>query len=613
MSASATNGTVRRVSGGRVSAQTKWIVAMWVALVGGYAVVGLVMPAGHALTAYGDLMQCMVPLVANAGLLLNTGSADWRKNTFWMLLAIGCTLWMVSQLLWTHYELVLKAPVPNPFVGDVIVFLHIVPMIAALALQPHRKQSDRNLKFGFLDFTLLLLWWVYLYFYVVIPWQYVAPNEAQYTFSYIELYALENLMLLAGLGWMALKTRGAWRTIYVHLFGAAFLYAFSSQVINVAIAKDVYYTGSLWDVPLMASFVWFGTAGMMAWRSAPEGEAVAPGERWKQAWPTWMAMAAVLSIPAMGAWSMYLSDAPPKVKEFRVVATLAGIVPLAFLVFLRQHLLDRDRLKLLAASQSSIDSLKRLQTQLVQSEKLASLGQLAAGAAHEINNPLTAILGYSEVLIEDSMIGPQQRGVAERLREQARRTKMLVTNLLSFARQMPAEKTLLDITAVLGSAVQLRQLDLKGKSIRMQVQNEGLLPAVRGDANQLLQVFFNIVSNAVDAMEDAGGGVLTLKTFRDGGNVVIEFTDTGAGIKEPSLVFDPFYTTKPVGRGTGLGLSICYGIVQEHGGQITCCNRPEGGATFRVELPAVMAVFPKIGVKRSGVVEAVVSGVSSEE
>jgi two-component system NtrC family sensor kinase len=185
----------------------------------------------------------------------------------------------------------------------------------------------------------------------------------------------------------------------------------------------------------------------------------------------------------------------------------------------------------------------------------------------------------------------------EKLRDQARRTKTLVTNLLSFSRQMPAEKTLLDIGAVLNSAVQLRQLDLKGKTIRIQLQADGLLPAVRGDSNQLLQVFFNIVSNAVDAMEDVGGGMLTVRAFRAGAKVAVEFGDTGPGIKDTSLVFDPFYTTKPVGKGTGLGLSICYGIVQEHNGQITCWNRPEGGATFRVELPAVMASFPRAGLK----------------
>jgi two-component system, NtrC family, sensor kinase len=115
---------------------------------------------------------------------------------------------------------------------------------------------------------------------------------------------------------------------------------------------------------------------------------------------------------------------------------------------------------------------------------------------------------------------------------------------------------------------------------------------VRGDGNQLLQVFFNIINNGIDAMEAIEGGVLTIKTQRDRGNVVILFSDTGPGIKDPQRVFDPFYTTKPVGKGTGLGLSICFGILQEHAGKILCYNSQQGGAVFRVELPAVLAAFP---------------------
>jgi two-component system NtrC family sensor kinase len=118
---------------------------------------------------------------------------------------------------------------------------------------------------------------------------------------------------------------------------------------------------------------------------------------------------------------------------------------------------------------------------------------------------------------------------------------------------------------------------------------------VRGDNNQLMQVFFNIISNALDAMaEHSGGGTLTIRTQRDRGNVAVLFTDTGPGIKEPHRVFDPFYTTKAVGKGTGLGLSICYGIVQEHGGKITCYNTQSGGAVFRVDLPVVLAALPTL-------------------
>ncbi|MGB8456532.1 MAG: ATP-binding protein, partial [Candidatus Acidiferrum sp.] len=271
---------------------------------------------------------------------------------------------------------------------------------------------------------------------------------------------------------------------------------------------------------------------------------------------------------------------------------LIASIPLALLVFLRTYLADADRTRLLSQSERSIANLQRLQAQIVQSEKLVSLGQLAAGAAHEINNPLTAILGYSDLLADDPALSEKARSTASKIRDQARRTKTLVGNLLSFARQVPAERTLLDINTVVTNAVQLRALDMRSGTVRLELQLESVLPGVRGDGNQLMQVFFNMISNAVDAMESAQGGVLTIKTMRDRAYVVVLFSDTGPGLKDPSRVFDPFYTTKPVGKGTGLGLSICFGIVQEHSGRILCYNRQEGGAVFRVELPAVLAVFP---------------------
>src|SRR5215467_388341 len=202
------------------------------------------------------------------------------------------------------------------------------------------------------------------------------------------------------------------------------------------------------------------------------------------------------------------------------------------------------------------------------------------------------LLGFSDLLADDEALPDKARSTASKIREQARRTKTLVGNLLSFARQVPPERTLLDINTVMNNAVQLRTLDLRSSTTRIETLLESVLPGVRGDGNQLMQVFFNLISNAVDAMESHKGGLLTIKTIRDRGNVVILFSDTGPGIKEPQRVFDPFYTTKPVGKGTGLGLSICFGIIQEHNGRILCYNRQEGGAVFRVELPAVLAAFP---------------------
>ncbi len=554
----------------------------------------------ESLETFGNLVQCVVPLVANAGLLLNAGTPHWRRNLFWMLIAMSCTLWMIGQFQWTYYEVYLHKPLPELYGGDILFFLRGIPMMAALALRPHRKRDEIQWRFGYLDFVLLFIWWTYIYAFAVLPWMYATPMVAQYNYNYNLLANIQNMIIVGGWAALWLRSGGAWRVVYANLFGGAALYLLSSLAINVAIANGSYYTGSLYDLPLISNFLWFGLAGVIAHQNQEKLDA--PSENAYEAegngtpqvgvWPGRLAMAAVISLPVFAIYTLRFSHDDAQVRDFRLMTTLVASVPLALLIFLRTHLADRDRSRLLAQSEQSIENLKRLQTQLVQSEKLVSLGQLAAGAAHEINNPLAAILGFSDLLADDPTVPEKARATAAKIRDQARRTKTLVGNLLSFARQVPAERTLLDINTVVNNAVQLRALDLRSGTTRIELQLESVLPGVRGDGNQLMQVFFNIISNALDAMEAAQGGVLTIKTIRDRANVVVLFSDTGPGIKAPHRVFDPFYTTKPVGKGTGLGLSICFGIIQEHGGRILCYNRQEGGAVFRVELPAVLAALP---------------------
>ncbi len=577
-----------------------WLVGSWAVFLGFYAGVSFYLKQGSSLTAFGDIVQCFVPLIANAGLLINAGTPHWRRNIFWMLLALSCTMWMVGQFEWTYYEIYLHRGVPDPFAGDIIFFLRGIPLIAALALRPHRKNEELRLGLGYLDFALLLTWWTFVYVFFVLPWMYVTKADEIYNYAYNLLNTVQQLVVVVGFGGFWLRTKNAWRAVYAYLFAASAFYMLTSLTTNVAIARNDYFTGSPYDLPLLTVFFLYGLAGFVAFQKRKEldlpSESGQPGETERgassQAWSTRFAMAAVLSLPLFALYAMYLERSSAPIRDFRLTVTLVASVPLVLLVFLRTHLADRDRAILLAKSESSIENLQRLQAQMVQSEKLISLGQLAAGAAHEINNPLTAILGYSDLLADDPALPDRARGTAGKIREQARRTRSLVQNLLSFARQVPPERTLLDINSIITNAVQLRALDLHTGGSHIETQLESVLPGVRGDQNQLMQVIFNVVNNGLDAMAESGGGVLTIRTLRDRGNVVILFSDTGPGIKDPHRVFDPFYTTKPVGKGTGLGLSICYGIVQEHGGKILCYNGQLGGAVFRVELPAVLAALP---------------------
>ncbi|GAC1627763.1 MAG: hypothetical protein PVS2B2_15030 [Candidatus Acidiferrum sp.] len=577
-----------------------WYIGGSLAVLGLYAGVSLYLHSGPGLTAFGDIVQCLLPLVANAGLLMNAGTPHWRRNIFWMLLALSCMLWLIAQLQWTYYEVYLHAAVPGLNTWDMLIFFRGIPIIAALALRPHVKYGEDRTRLGYLDFALLLTWWAFLYVYVVSPWMYAIPSLPDYNHNFNVLANLQHMMIICGLGVLWLKSSGKWRLIYAHLFGATTAYMMASLTVNVANDQNKYFTGSLYDLPVIASFLWFGLAGVTAFHyqdqldepadlsGAPDSE-TAVGD---SLWATRVAMVAVLSLPLFAIYTLRFAQESSQIRDFRLMTTLIAALPMVLLFFLRTHLAETDRAHLLTKSESSLDNLQRLQAQMVQTEKLVSLGQLAAGAAHEINNPLTAILGFSDLLADDPSLPEKAQVTASKIRDQARRTKTLVQNLLSFARQVPAERSLLDINTVVNNAMQLRALDLRSTTSRIEMQLESVLPGVRGDGNQLMQVFFNIISNALDAMGSMEGGVLTVKTLRDRSSVVALFSDNGPGIKDPHRVFDPFYTTKPVGKGTGLGLSICFGIVQEHGGKILCYNGQRGGAVFRVELPAVLAAFP---------------------
>ena len=235
-----------------------------------------------------------------------------------------------------------------------------------------------------------------------------------------------------------------------------------------------------------------------------------------------------------------------------------------------------------------------LETQLVQSEKLAAVGQLVSGVAHELNNPLTSIAGLSEFLLEQKELGKKDRGHLQVIQEQAERAGRIVRNLLTFARKGAAERVPVDLNDVIRRTLALTSYDLKLQDIAVERELSGALPDVFGDRHGLQQVVLNLVTNAAHAVAEnprERPREITVSTWFDG-QVHLRVADTGPGIPDDiaQSVFTPFFTTKEPGKGTGLGLSITYSIVESHGGQITLEPRgPRGGAAFRVDLPPAPA------------------------
>jgi two-component system NtrC family sensor kinase len=233
---------------------------------------------------------------------------------------------------------------------------------------------------------------------------------------------------------------------------------------------------------------------------------------------------------------------------------------------------------------------KRLREQLVQSEKMAAVGQLVSGVAHELNNPLAGVMGYSQLLLMNNNLDAKTQSYLNKISKESDRAKNIVNNLLTFARKHKPEKKYLDINTILDQTIELRAYDLKVSNIQVSKTFDLQLPKTMADFNQLQQVFLNIMNNAHQAIQESKGkGEIRIRTEKAGEMIRIILEDNGPGIPEENLnkIFEPFFTTKDVGRGTGLGLSISYGIVQQHGGKIYARSILGQGATFVIELPVL--------------------------
>ncbi len=559
----------------------------WFVLAGGialaFALVSLALPHGPLLTAISDVGYFLLSLTVSVSMLVNARQERGANRRFWALMAAGSLLWACNQFGWVYFEVLLHTSAPDPSFVDVILFLHLVPMIAAVGLRPHVSEGEQKFSVGALDFMLLLVWWVFLYAFIVFPSQYISLNVAEYDRTWGALYDIEGCVLLFVLGFAARSATAGWRRVYLNLMVAGGVYALASQAVNLAVAHGRYYSGSLYDVPLLGAMGWIAATALTArqWHCA-----AAPAKR-DDAWgkrTLRLAMLAILTLPGMGLWAYCWDRSPASARTFRLFTVLVAMLVMGVFVFIRQYLQDQALIRLLHHSRSSFENEQRLQTHLVQREKLASLGQLIAGAAQEIDQPLTAIMNDSEKLWSSERLSADQDALVRKIVNHSQRTRELVANLLSFAQQRSGEKMMVDLRMLLQRSVQMREFK-HDQRMRVEVAIDPHLPRILGDGHQLFLAFVQIVENALDALEDVGGGTLRVTGECRDGEVVIQFSDSGPGIRELHRVFDPFYTTKPIGKGTGLGLSAVYGVVQDHKGQITCQNKPEGGALFVLRLP----------------------------
>lgn len=556
-----------------------WLIAT-LAITAAFVFVAATWPRSFALTAFSDVIQCLLLLSGALAFVPLASKSEGRIRLFWSLISLGVVLWLSYQLFWTFYEVVLRRDVPDLCAWDIILFLHFVPLMAAIALRPHVPRDEYAARVGQLDFALLLVWWCYLYVQIVMPWQYVVPDVVAYNRDLNEVYNAEKLAFLAALLFLWITGKGQWKRLYGALFGMSFCYSASSTIANWAIAQKGYYSGSLYDIPLvaaMASLTWIGLT-----TKAEKTEATTPEA--STSYGVWIArcsMIAVFSLPLFAAWALADAQVPAQIRIFRLTLTLLAAFCMGVMVFVRQHMLDRELYRLLTYSTESFDNLKRLQAQILQSEKLASIGQLVGGAAHELNNPITAMLGYSDLLLS-SALTQEQQPLAAKIGQHVRRTKSLVASLISFARQTPAPKTPIDLNTLARTAIKLTQPQWEALEIEVRTRLDNDLPKVMGDSNQLLQVCLQLLSNCLHTLDERGGNLLSVRTERQAGICVLVITAEEVTTSEPM-----------VDTQDSLALSACQGILQEHRGQISREVGNGGNVNLRVELPAMEPTGPK--------------------
>ena len=321
-----------------------------------YAGVALLAKPCFRLTAFGDLAQLALAGLVTLAFAYQAWGAHGRIRLFWSLMAVGSAGWVVSQGFWTWYEVVLRVNFNGPSVQEIILFLHIVPMMAALATLPHEpRKLPAVLPYCF---GMLLVWWMYLYAFVVIPWQYVSPDESFYGSRFNVLYVTENFAFMCSLGLLIWKSSGAWRSFYSRLLIGSLGYTVSGYILNVAIDRNRYYTGSLFDIPLVFSVACIGwaAAGAKTNFSMQESED-AKRESRATAWITRLSFVSLMSVPVMAAWAVQSSDAAAPVRGFRLTVSLIAMVTLSALLFALQRVLSRRLSMSLQTVNESIEQL----------------------------------------------------------------------------------------------------------------------------------------------------------------------------------------------------------------------------------------------------------------
>lgn len=404
------------------------------ALIIGQVGAAVLLPRSSLLTALGDTFPCLLALVVMLSFGSNRRQSSGTLRLFWLLNETGFGILFLSQSVWFYYDVVRRQPAPNPIAGDGLFLLALVPTLAALTLRPQTESAPGDLRFRRLDFVLLVFWWVCLYLYFALPWQFVIRSYPNYNPVYYVLALAEHCAALAAVGALYARSEGPWKIFYRQFLYALCAFAAGSLLQNIFIDRGVYYTGSFYDVPWGFSLLLLTVAAALGRNlaSQPCQPDAAPQNR--GLWSARLAMIGVLSLPLLAIAAVFDHHNPQVISVFRLRLVFGAMLFLGTLTFLKLTSMDRELLRLIGLTESSLKSLKLVQNQIVESQRLAALGRLAFGATHEISNPLTAILGYGELLRDHPTLTQEERRSVEDIQAQVHLAQAAINGMRRFVR-----------------------------------------------------------------------------------------------------------------------------------------------------------------------------------
>lgn len=398
-----------------------------------------------ALTTFGDIVPCALLVLAILAMAENFQGSPGILPAFWKVFAGGTAMMLLSQAFWIYYDWLRLKSSPSPVIGDTLFLLAQVFVLSALALRPHSAAVGPDLRIRSLDFALMSLWWMCLYGYFALPWQILHHDYSHYNPAYYIIALLQHLAIVTAALILALRKTGVWQRFYLLVTVAFALIAAGNLLLSIAIDSGWYNSGGFYDTPFFLAIYLLTVIACYGKRLEPYADATPNRELVQSVWAARLAMLVVVSLPLIALWGFRNHGLPQNLALFRLRLVFGSMFVLGALVYWKLNLLTGELVRLVHLTRDSIENLNSVQRKMNHSEKFVALGRLAAGAAHEISNPLTAILGYSELLADIPSLSAEDRTHAQEIREQVHRAQAAVASLRNSMRQnSPAPSFIID-------------------------------------------------------------------------------------------------------------------------------------------------------------------------